>query len=89
MSLKIFAAGCVYIFLDLLEMFVCDFIKYMFNNLYNTHNLYVTSNLFILSLRCENIQKSLSQFVSYLVRKLAISLIGNRKQNDIDTWNNQ
>ena len=81
MSLKIFAAGCVYIFLDLLEMFVCDFIKYMFNNLYNTHNLYVTSNLFILSLRCENIQKSLSQFVSYLVRKLAISLIGKAVSN--------
>ena len=40
MSLKIFAAGCVYIFLDLLGMFVCDFIKYMFNNLYNTHYLY-------------------------------------------------
>ena len=79
MSLKIFAAGCVYIFLDLLGMFVCDFIKYMFNNLYNTIHIiytYVTSNLFILSLRCENIQKSLSQFVSYLVRKLAISLNG-------------
>ena len=41
MSLKIFAAGCVYIFLDLLGMFVCDFIKYMFNNLYNTHYLYI------------------------------------------------
>ena len=52
MSLKIFAAGCVYIFLDLLGMFVCDFIKYMFNNLYNTIHIiytYVTSNLFILS----------------------------------------
>ena len=52
MSLKIFAAGCVYIFLDLLGMFVCDFIKYMFNNLYNTIHIiytYVTSNFFILS----------------------------------------
>ena len=63
MSLKIFAAGCVYIFLDLLGMFVCDFIKYMFNNLYNTHYLYimlnVTPNLFIRSFPWENIQKVL------------------------------
>ena len=83
MSLKIFAAGCVYIFLDLLGMFVCDFIKYMFNNLYNTHNLYICNikSFHPFPLRCENIPKSLSQFVSYLVRKLAISLIGKAVSN--------